>query len=90
MCMHGHISIQHKSHWIIITHCTISNRYSDSHYLYIFTLSVYSYLCYYNGAHKKHLNADFIISTSPVLAIRVPTSPTKLMSKCMPPRRGIN
>ena len=31
--MHGHLSFKHELQWNIIMHCTISNRYSDSHYL---------------------------------------------------------
>jgi len=55
--MHGHISIKHKSQCIIIMHCTISNRYSDSHYLYLHhhrsrIQHIQSYLCSYNGAHR--------------------------------------
>ena len=47
--MHGHI-------WIIIMHYTISNRYSDSHYLYFhhhhsLIQYIQSYVCSYNGAH---------------------------------------
>ena len=54
--MHGHISIKHKSQWIIIMHSTISNRYSDSHYLYLHhhrncIQYIQRYLCFYNGAH---------------------------------------